>query len=75
MVMFLLKVPEGKLKTLRDKGYADKDLILGVRPEDVHDELLFIQSSPDTKLQSNRCIRVNGAETMLYSKLGGQDFV
>ncbi|WYP27732.1 sn-glycerol-3-phosphate ABC transporter ATP-binding protein UgpC [Alkalihalobacillus sp. FSL W8-0930] len=71
-----LKVPEGKLKTLREKGYADKEIILGVRPEDVHDELLFLQSSPDTKLNAVIDVaELTGAETVLYSSVNGQELV
>src|SRR5699024_10926241 len=32
-----IKVPEGKMKVLRDQGYINKDIILGIRPEDMHD--------------------------------------
>ena len=30
---FRLKVPEGALKVLREKGYEGKELIFGIRPE------------------------------------------
>ena len=35
---FRLKVPEGALKVLREKGYEGKELIFGIRPEDVNAE-------------------------------------
>ncbi|KMK75668.1 ABC transporter ATP-binding protein [Alkalihalobacillus pseudalcaliphilus] len=73
---FNLKVPEGKLSILRERGYADKELILGIRPEDIHDELVFIESSPDTNLKANIDVaELLGAETILYSTVEGQDFV
>ena len=33
-----LKIPAGKFKMLEDQHYIDKDIILGIRPEDIHDE-------------------------------------
>ncbi|CAM4063658.1 ABC transporter ATP-binding protein [Lederbergia lenta] len=73
---FKVEVPEGKMKMLREQGYINKDIVLGVRPEDIHDEPAFIDASPGTKL--NVLIEVaelTGAETMLYSRVGNQDFV
>src|SRR5699024_6686383 len=45
-----IKVPEGRMKTLRKQGYVGKDIILGIRPEDIHDEPVFLESSPETKI-------------------------
>lgn len=71
-----LKIPEGKLKTLQDNGYVGKEVILGIRPEDIHDEPLFIDSSPETKLTATIDVaELMGAETILYSKVNNQDFV
>ncbi len=71
-----VKVPEGKMKPLRDQGYVNKEVILGVRPEDFHDEPVFIESSQDTKIVAEvEVSELMGAETMLYSKVAGQDFI
>jgi len=71
-----IDVPEGKMKMLRDQGYVNKELVLGVRPEDIHDEPAFIDASPGTKLKVIiEVAELTGAETMLYSKIGEQDFV
>ncbi|MGE8079627.1 ABC transporter ATP-binding protein [Peribacillus loiseleuriae] len=71
-----IAIPEGKMKLLRDQGYVGKEIILGIRPEDFHDEPLFIESSPETRINAHiEVAELMGAEFMLYSSLGGQDFV
>ncbi|HEY2420361.1 MAG TPA: sn-glycerol-3-phosphate ABC transporter ATP-binding protein UgpC [Neobacillus sp.] len=71
-----ITVPEGKMKFLREQGYVGKPIILGVRPEDIHDEPLFIDASPETKITASIDVaELTGAELMIYSSLGGQDFV
>ncbi|PLR78011.1 sugar ABC transporter ATP-binding protein [Bacillus sp. V3-13] len=69
-------VPEGKMKVLRDQGYVGKELILGVRPEDIHDEPVFIDASAGSKISAViEVAELTGAETMLYSSVDSQEFV
>ncbi|OIJ11897.1 sugar ABC transporter ATP-binding protein [Anaerobacillus arseniciselenatis] len=69
-----IKIPEGKLKMLQD--YANQDLILGIRPEDIHDEPVFLESSAGTKITAKIDVaELMGAESYLYSKVNNQDFV
>jgi multiple sugar transport system ATP-binding protein len=71
-----VRVPENKLKMLRDQDYDGKELVLGVRPEDIHDEPIFLDHSPDTKIRANiEVAELMGAEIMLYSSVDNQDFV
>lgn len=50
--------------------------MLGIRPEDIHDELLFIQHFPKTKIRAGVDVaELMGAEILLYSKVDGQNFV
>ncbi len=71
-----VSVPEGKMKVLRDQGYVGKEIILGIRPEDFHDEPLFIESSAGTKVTVTVDVaELMGAETMVYAQINGQDFV
>lgn len=71
-----IKIPEGKLKMLQERGYNNKDLVLGIRPEDIHDEPVFIESSPGTKVDAHIDVaELMGAETYLYLKLDDQDFI
>jgi len=69
-------IPEGKLKPLNEQDYNNQDIVLGIRPEDIHDEPLFIDSSPETKISAHiEVAELMGAETVLYSKVDDQDFV
>ncbi|MUV36631.1 Phosphonates import ATP-binding protein PhnC [Lentibacillus sp. JNUCC-1] len=71
-----IKVPEGKMKMLREQNFVNKDVILGIRPEDIHDELAFINSSPETKITADIDVaELMGSESFLYSKVDEQDFV
>jgi multiple sugar transport system ATP-binding protein len=71
-----ITIPEGKMKTLRDNGYVGKEIIFGIRPEDIHDEPVFLSASPgsilDVKVEVSELL---GAETMLYSSFEGNEFV
>ena len=35
-------------KALIENGYEGKTVVLGIRPEDIHDEQIFLSQSPDT---------------------------
>ena len=44
----------------------EKTVVLGIRPEDVHDEPMFIASSPNTVIESKiRVYEMLGAEVLL----------
>lgn len=71
-----ITVPEGKMKFLREQGYIGKSIILGIRPEDIHDEPVFIEATAGTKISAKIDVaELTGAELMIYSSLGEQDFV
>ncbi|HOV69361.1 MAG TPA: sn-glycerol-3-phosphate ABC transporter ATP-binding protein UgpC, partial [Clostridia bacterium] len=62
-----VKVPEGKLAKLIDKTYIGREVIMGVRPEDIHDEDVFIQNSPDSVVPAVvEVVEKLGSETLLY---------
>jgi multiple sugar transport system ATP-binding protein len=71
-----IAVPGGKMKVLQDKGYTGKEIVLGIRPEDIHDEPVFLESSSNTKIDAKIDVaELMGAETFLYSTVSGQDFI
>ncbi len=62
-----IKLPEAKAKKLVDGGYLGKTVVLGIRPEDVHDEEMFISQSPDSVIEATiRVYELLGAEVYLY---------
>ncbi|QKS70730.1 sn-glycerol-3-phosphate ABC transporter ATP-binding protein UgpC [Paenalkalicoccus suaedae] len=71
---FAVKIPQGKLKML--EKYDQKELILGIRPEDIHDEPLFLDASENSKFVATIDVaELMGAESYLYSKVSDQDFI
>ncbi|MFT8317936.1 MAG: sn-glycerol-3-phosphate ABC transporter ATP-binding protein UgpC [Sporolactobacillus sp.] len=71
-----LEIPEGKLKMLKSKNHLDKPVVMGIRPEDIHDEPLVIQSSPNHVVHAKIIIaELTGAEFMLHSQVGSHQFI
>ena len=64
-----VKVPEGKIKKLTDPSYVGKTVKMGIRPENLHDEELFLQNSPDSIIDADvEVVELMGSETYLYLK-------
>ena len=62
-----IKLNHAKSKKLIDGGYAGKTVVLGIRPEDVHDSQMFIETSPDSVVEAEiRVYELLGAEVYLY---------
>ncbi|CAM3011186.1 sn-glycerol-3-phosphate ABC transporter ATP-binding protein UgpC [Paenibacillus sediminis] len=71
-----VEVPQGKANILRDKRYVGKEVILGVRPEDLHEEPVFLEASPNTIFTANVDVTENlGHEMLLYLSGLGSDTV
>ncbi len=67
-----IPVPASKTESLRSGGYLNKNVILGIRPEDVNDSEIFIESSPQTVLESDvKVYELLGAEVYLYFEIEG----
>ncbi len=62
-----IQVPELKAKKLADAGYPGKTVVLGIRPEDVKDEEMFISNSQGSTIEVMvRVYELLGAEVFLY---------
>ena len=63
---------EAKGKALIDGGYIGKEVLMGIRPEDVHDEEMFIANSPDSTITADvEVTEMLGAEVFLYLSIAG----
>ncbi|NLU11307.1 MAG: sn-glycerol-3-phosphate ABC transporter ATP-binding protein UgpC [Tepidanaerobacter acetatoxydans] len=66
-----LLIPEGVVKKI-DPSYLDKEIILGIRPEDIHDEAAFLDYFPEYCLNAKvDVIELLGSETFLYLTVQG----
>jgi len=71
-----IKLPDGKAKNPALAGYIGKEVILGIRPESIHDEEAYISSMPDSLVDvSVELTELMGAETYLYLKAGESNLV
>ncbi|MCX4268673.1 MAG: sn-glycerol-3-phosphate ABC transporter ATP-binding protein UgpC [Lachnospiraceae bacterium] len=62
-----IKVPDAKAKKLVEGGYIGKTVVMGIRPEDVHDEEMYLKNSPDSIIDVTiRVYELLGAEVFLY---------
>ena len=65
-----IPLPAAKSKKLIDGGYDGKDVVFGIRPEDVYDSQTFIESSPNSVFESTvKVYELLGAEVYLYFDL------
>ena len=69
---FKIKVSETQSKALLDGGYVGKTVVMGIRPEDIHDEEIFINASNESKFEATiRLYELLGAEVYLYFDVAG----
>ena len=71
-----LRIPEGKYSVLEEQGYVGKEVIFGIRPEDIHNEQLVLDTMPEANVKATVTVaELLGAETMLYATLGVNEFI
>ena len=62
-----LKLPEGKASKEALNNYFGKEVVLGIRPEHIHEEESFIANQPDGVVSAYVDVtEMMGAETYLY---------
>ncbi len=71
---YKIKLTDAKGKALKDGNYVGKEVSMGIRPEDLHVEEMFISSSPDTVVTADvEVSELLGAEIFLYIVIAGNN--
>ncbi len=70
-----VKLPEGKASAPGLKEYIGKEMVLGIRPEDIHDDEAFVTGQPNATVGAYvEVTEMMGAETYLYLKIENTSF-
>ena len=70
-----IKLPEGKASRPELAPYIGKEVVMGIRPEDIHDEEAFLAAYPDAICSAYvEVTEMLGAETYLYLKIADTQF-
>lgn len=60
-------VPDSKIKKLVDESYIGKEVIMGIRPENLSDDAALIEANPEAKFKVHVDVtELMGSETYLY---------
>ena len=74
-VKYQIPLPAAKLEGTNIDEYVGKEVVMGIRPEDVHDEPRLLEEFADCKVKANvEVTEMMGAETFLYVNVEGFDF-
>jgi len=70
-----IKLPEGKAKKLDGSDYIGREVVIGIRPEDIHDEAVYLESMSNSIVNAKvEVVEMLGSETLLYTVVGEVDF-
>ncbi len=70
-----IKLPEGVAAKVKESGCIGKEVMLGIRPEDLHDEETFLAQYPEAVITAEvEVTELLGAETYLYLKVNENSF-
>lgn len=69
-------IPEGKSAYIKQFGFSNKEVILGIRPEHIHDDNLVKETYIDAMVNLDVDVaELLGAETNIHAKIGDADIV
>ncbi|MCR4672104.1 MAG: sn-glycerol-3-phosphate ABC transporter ATP-binding protein UgpC [Lachnospiraceae bacterium] len=65
-------IPEDKAAVLKREGFSGKTVTMGIRPEDLYVEEMYIESTPEDVIEAEvSASELLGAETFLYFTFAG----
>ena len=73
-----IEVPSGKVDLIKQKGYLNKEVYLGIRPEDIHDdtEPILFETYPNAVVNCKvKISELLGSETNIYTEVAGDQVI
>ncbi len=75
-VRYKFEIPKSQFALLEENDFLDREVILGIRPEDIHDEQVALDTFKDSIIKVKVDVaELLGAETIVYAALEEQDIV
>ena len=69
-------IPEAKLALLKENDYVGKEVILGIRPEEIHDDAISLEACADSVIEvAVDVAELLGAETNIYATVGNDSII
>jgi len=69
-----IKVPDDKFEIIKQNAMIDKEIVLGIRPEDIHDEEVVMEAYPGAVLDIIVDVaELLGSETNIYTSVNGNN--
>ena len=69
-----IKVPDAKVRKLVDESYIGKEVVMGIRPENIHDDEMFLANAADATIDVKvEVTEKMGSETYLYLTTTGKE--
>lgn len=76
--VYTIEIPFGKVEMLKKHDFIGKKVMLGIRPEDIHDdqEPIFFETYPDAVMDVTVDMgELLGAETNIYTTIAGANVI
>jgi len=62
-----IKLPEGKAKKLESSEYVGREVVMGIRPENIRDEEIYLESMSENVVEGRvEVVEMLGSETLIY---------
>ncbi len=67
---YKVQVPDDKMEIVKEHNMIDKDIVLGIRPEDIHDSKVVMETYPNSVLDIVVDVaELLGSETNIYTQI------
>ena len=67
-------VPQGKVSKFVDESYVGREVVMGIRPENIHDDEMFLANAADATIDVKvEVTEKMGSETYLYLTTTGKE--